>query len=411
MARTVAVLKDGTRMSDHISLGVIGRAIPVEAVRRVLHETGREGVRSRDLPAHVVVYYAIAMSLFMQVSCREVLRCLLEGASWLAGKGEAVKISTRGGISRARERVGSEPLEALHDEVVRPVAIRCGERETRGAWYRRWRVVSLDGSTLDVADTKENDAEFGRPGSKSGHSAFPQIRFVSLVENGTHVLFGTRMSGCGASEAALAPDVINSLDGNMICLADRGFFSYSLWLQAASRQAALAWRVKTNMLLPCIKRLDDGSYLSEIYPTPKDRRNKNAAIAVRVIEYTIGGLSDNETLYRLITTVLDPQEAPAVELAGLYHERWEIETAFDEFKTHLRGANIILRSKRPDLVRQEFFGLLMAHFAIRGIMHEAALTADLDPDRLSFTHTLRVLRRKIQTTRIPISPSAHEANS
>jgi len=228
MSRAAAVLKDGARVSDHISLGVIGGAIPAETVRRVLRETGREGVRSRDLPAHVVVYYVIAMSLFMQVSCREVLRCLMEGASWLARKGEGVRISTRGGISRARERVGSEPLESLHDEVVRPIAIRCDGRETCGAWYRRWRVVSLDGATLDVADTKENDAEFGRPGSKSGHSAFPQIRFVSLVENGTHVLFGTRMGGCRTSEAALAPDVINSLDGNMVCLADRGFFSFNL---------------------------------------------------------------------------------------------------------------------------------------------------------------------------------------
>jgi hypothetical protein len=147
--------------------------------------------------------------------------------------------------------------------------------------------------------------------------------------------------------------------------------------------------------LPCEKRLPDGSYLSHIYPSDRDRRHKTNGVKVRVIDYCLDGVADAEPIYRLLTTILDADKAPAHELAALYHERWEIETALDELKTHLRGARIVLRSKTPDLVRQEFYGLMMAHFAIRGLMHEAALKADEDPDRLSFVHAVRVIRRKL----------------
>jgi hypothetical protein len=395
MARTAAVLQDGARITDHISLGVIAKTFPIDKVRAILRETGKESKRNRDLPAHVVVYYTIAMALFMQVSCREVLRCLLEGAQWLMGHDAQIKIATRGGIARARARVGSEPLEALHDEVVVPIAVKGAWRTTKGAWYRQWRVVSMDGSTLDVADTKDNEAAFGRPSASRGRSAFPQIRFVSLVENGTHVLFGTRMQGYHTGELTLAQDVIKALGKEMLCLADRYFFGYDLWKQAKGTGAELAWRVKKNLKLPCLRRFRDGSYLSRIYPSEKDRRRNTNGIDVRVIEYTLDGVPDAEPIYRLVTTILDPGIAPAKELASLYHDRWEIENAFDEFKTHLRGANIVLRSKRPDLVRQEFYGFVMAHFAVRGIMHEAALKADEDPDKLSFTHAVRVIRRKL----------------
>jgi hypothetical protein len=255
--------------------------------------------------------------------------------------------------------------------------------------------VSMDGSTMDVADEKGNDQVFGRPGSSRGKSAYPQIRFVSLVENGTHVLFGSRMADYATSEVALAKDVLSSLCKGMLCLADRGFFSFPMWKQAVATGADLLWRVKKNILLPCEKRLPDGSYLSRIYPTQQDRRLGSKGVVVRVIEYRLEGVEGAEPLYRLVTTILDHERAPADELAALYHDRWEIETAFDELKTHLRGARIILRSKTPDLVRQEFYGLLMAHFAVRGLMHEAALRAHEDPDRRSFLHAVRVVRRKI----------------
>jgi hypothetical protein len=282
-------------------------------------------------------------------------------------------------------------MQQLHDQVVKPVAVK----DTHGAWYRRWRLVSLDGSTLDVADEQENVQAFGRPAASRGASAYPQIRFVALVENGTHVLFGSRLGGCAAGEISLAAEVIAALQKGMLCLADRYFFGFELWNQARARGADLLWRIKKNLRLPVESRLPDGSYLSRIYASQRDRRHQTNGVVVRVIDYRLEGVPGAEPLYRLVTTILDPREAPAEELAALYHERWEIETALGELKTHLRGAKIVLRSKTPDLVRQEFYGLLLAHFAIRGLMHEAALQVGEDPDRLSFLHAVRVVRRKL----------------
>ena len=391
MARIVAVLPSGTRITDYISLGVLNKAFPVSTIETVLRDTGRTSIRQRDLPAHVVVYYVIALALYMQSSYCEVLRCLHEGMQWLLGPGAVVKVTGKSGISQARTRLGWKPMQRLHDEVVKPIAVE----STQGAWYRRLRLVSLDGSTLDVADEKENEKAFGRPSASRGNSAFPQLRFVALVENGTHVLFGTRMGGIQTGEITLAKAVLPCLRKGMLCLADRNFFGFQLWNQARDSQADLLWRVKKNLRLPCEERLADGSYLSRVYASPKDQRHGRRGVVVRVIEYRLEGVPGSEPIYRLLTTILDPAAAPATELAALYHERWEIETALDELKTHLRGSRIVLRSKTPDLVRQEFYGLMMAHFAVRGLMHEAALKADVDPDRLSFLHAVRVVRRKI----------------
>jgi len=391
MARTVAELPKGSRITDYISLGVVAKTFPVATVKSVLEATGRSSRRQRELPAHVVVYYVIALALYMQSSYREVLRVLLEGIQWLLNPTARIKVTGKSGISQARTRLGVEPVKQLHDQIVCPIATEA----TKGAWYRGWRVVSLDGSTLDVADEQVNDAAFGRPVAQRGTSAFPQIRFVSLVENGTHVLFGTQMAGSGTSEMTLAKGVLPRLGQGMLCLADRYFFSFELWRQARATGSELLWRIRKNLRLPCEQRLDDGSYLSRIYPSQQDRQRQRHGVEVRVIDYRLEGVAGAEPIYRLVTTILDPEKAPAPELAALYHERWEIETALDELKTHWRGARIVLRSKRPDLVRQEFYGLLMAHFAIRGLMHEAALKADEDPDRLSFVHAVRVIRRKL----------------
>jgi len=410
MARIIAEIPKGSRITDHISLGVIAKFFPRERIDSVLAATGRASKRQRDLPGHVVIYYVIALALYMQVSYREVLRCLLEGIQWLQGPNGHIKVTGKSGISQARKRVGSEPLQVLHDELVGPIAVRGSKRTTKGAWYRAWRLISLDGSTLDVADTKENELAFGRPKASRGQSGFPQIRIVSLVENGTHVLFGSRMAGYNTGEITLTREVIGNLNKGMLCLADRNFFGYKLWKQAQETGADLLWRVKKNLKLPCLRRFRDGSYMSRIYASDKDRRHDKDGIDVRVIEYTLEGVPDAEPLYRLITTILIPKEAPAKELAALYHDRWEIENAFDEFKTHLRGAKIVLRSKRPELVVQEFYGFMMAHFAIRGIMHEAALKANEDPDRLSYVHSVRVIRRKLISL-AAIPPSGQESFS
>jgi hypothetical protein len=283
---------------------------------------------------------------------------------------------------------------------VQPIATAA----SKGAWYRGWRLASLDGSCLDVADTEENRAEFGVPGAGRGESAFPQLRLVALVENGTHVLFGARLGRCAEGEATLARGVLGALRPGMLCLADRYFFGYALWQAAASTGADLLWRVKGNLRLPRETVLPDGSYLTTIYPGEADRRHRQSGLRVRVVEYQLEGITEAEPLYRVVTTILDPPRAPAAELAALYHERWEIEVALAELKTQLRGARVVLRSKTPELVHQEVWGLLLAHFAVRGLMHEAALQADEDPDRLSFSHAVRVIRRKLPQF-VALSPS------
>lgn len=403
MARTLARLTDGSRITDYISLGVIAKTFPKSQVDAVLKRTGRESARQRDLPAHVVVYYVIALALYMQASYREVLRCLLEGVQWLKAREVEPKVAVKSSISEARVRLGWEPVRQLHDEIVQPIATDT----TQGAWYRQWRVVSLDGSKLDIPDEAENRAAFGLPGASRGDAAFPQIRFVGLVENGTHVIFGSRMGGSEDGESTLAEEVIPHLKPGMLCLADRGFVGYPLWKRAKDTGADLVWRLRKDLVFPRETELEDGSYLSWMNPPEKARRaerkrvkrigqkKQRAGVPVRIVEYTLDGIPDAESSYRVATTILDPARAPAKELAALYHERWEIESAFDELKTHLRGRQVTLRSKTPDLVRQEFYGLLMAHFAIRGLMHEAALRGDVDPDRISFTHAVQVVRRKM----------------
>jgi len=253
------------RVADHISLGVLAKTFRAEQVNRILEAHGRASQRQRDLPAQVMVYYVIALALYMREGYEEVLRCLLEGMRQLLAFEQVVTVATKGAITQARGRLGWEVLRQLYDEVVRPVA----GPNTRGAWYRRWKLVSLDGSVLDVADTPENEQAFGRPGASRGSSAYPQMRFVSLVENGTHVLFGAQMGRCDTGETTLAKKTVAELKAGMLCLADRLFYSFKLWNKARASGADLLWRVKKNMRLPCLKRLS----LREGSPAPDQRRD------------------------------------------------------------------------------------------------------------------------------------------
>ena len=404
MARTAATLPAGSRITDYMSLGVVAKTFPRAQVDEVLKRTGRTSARQRELPSHVVVYYVIALALFMQVSYREVLRCLLEGVQWLMDKAVEPKVSHRSSISQARIRLGWEPMKVLHDEIVKPIATP----QTRGAWFKQWHLVSIDGSSLDVPDEAENEEAFGVQGSSRGKSAFPKIRFVCLCELGTHVMFGSQVDSYEIGEVTLAEGVLPLLTPGMLCLADRGFNCFGLWKLAQGTGADLLWRLRKDMVLPREKQLPDGSFLSTFYEYWYDRKKSRNGIQVRVVEYTLEGLEGAEAIYRLATTILDPEKAPAKELAALYHERWEIESSFDELKTHLRGRQVTLRSKTPDLVKQEFYGMMMAHFAIRGLMHEAALKGDVDPDHLSFLHAVRVIRRKM--ARFASLPPSGEAS-
>jgi len=371
---------------SEIGLGVLAEAFPVEKIEAALIATGRQGKRKRQLPAMMMSYYVIALGLFVSVGCREVLRRLLEGSKWIWA--HEVRVSTESAITQARQRLGSEPIERLYRDAVTPLA----RKVTRAAWFRRWRVVTLDGTTFDATDSEANIQAFGRPGSSRGQSSCAQVRVVGLVENGTHVLFGAEMSGCRTGEATLARKVVGALRRNMLCLADRNFFSYELWRQARETGAALVWRLRKQINVVKTKRLADGSWAGKVYPSKKHAQRDEGGVPVRLIEYTIDGYRET---YRLLTTILDPAQAPALELAHLYSERWTIETAFGEIKTHLRGSGIVLRSKLPDLVRQDVFGLLLAHFGVRFVMHEAALLEDIETSELSFVHTLRVVHRKL----------------
>src|ERR1700693_1309322 len=306
MARTLAELPAGSRISDYISLGVIATFFPVEKIHDVLKQTNRSSVRERDLPAHVVVYYVIALALYMRSSYREVLRCLLEGVQWLLDPSTKVKVAGKYGLFQAGSRLGPRPVKKLYAAVVGPIA----EKRTKGAWYRQWRLVSLDGSTLDVADTAENEKAFGRPGASRGSSAFPKIRFVALLENGTHVLWAARMSKYRTAETTLAQQVLPALRPGMLCLADRFFPGYKLWRMAARTRADLLWRIRQNARLDIDRRLPDGSYLSRIYLSTSDRRNQRKGIVVRVIDYRLKDVKDAEAIYRLITTILETPPSP-----------------------------------------------------------------------------------------------------
>ncbi len=384
------------RLSDHISIGVLTRVFPPELVDAVVAEAGRGERRARLLPARVVVYYVLAMALFSDASYEEVMRQLVEGLSWVSGWERAWAVPSKAAIFKARQRLGPEPLELLFGAVAAPLA----SKRTRGAFYRGLRLMSLDGTTLDVADTRENVAVFGRPGSARGHGvgAFPQIRLVGLAECGTHAITSAALGPYTTSELVLADELLGWLGPGVLCLADRGFYSFQRFQNAHATGAQLLWRVGSNVKLEREQPLEDGSFLTHIQRI-RHGRDRHIATPARVVDYTLEdpGLPASEQRYRLVTTILDPEQAPAPELAALYRERWELEGVIDELKTHQRGPRIVLRSKHPDGVIQEAYGYLCTHYAIRRLLHDAALRADLDPDRLSFTRGLRAARRSTRS--------------
>lgn len=382
-----------------IDLGSMSSAFPLADVQRILEETKRSSQRRRKLPAYMMTYYVIALGLMASEGTREVLRHLLdrfrERPNWRG------VLASEAAITKARQRLGVEPLRKLYEEFVRPIATRT----IKSAWYRSWRVVTLDGTTLCTLDTAENAARFGRPASSRGRSAWPQLRLVALLENGTRVLFAAALDAYRVAEQTLVRQIIGRLDKGMLCLADRGFYSYELWRAASTTGAELLWRVQKGIRLREGQRLPDGSYLSEICPAKGAR--KKSSIEVRVISFTIT-LKGRTEAYRLITTILDPAAAPALELARLYAARWTIETTFGELKVRQRDRTLVLRSQLPDLVEQDVYGLLLAHFGIRQIMCESARQEGIEPAELSFAHALHVIVRRLPEM-VAFSPSGQDA--
>jgi Insertion element 4 transposase N-terminal/Transposase DDE domain len=398
MARTRKALPAKVDVAHLISAGVLASVCPRGLIEEVLADTGKASQRERLLPAPAVVYYVMALALWREAPLEEVLRVVCEGLQWLGGgKAEAVQAS-KSAISQARTRLGPEVMRQLAERVLRPLAAPGAP----GAWYRGLRVMALDGSCMDVADEAANAEFFGYPGASRGQTAFPQARVLGLVECGTHVVAAAGVAPHHRSEQAMAAELLPAkLTTDMLVLADRNFYGFKLWRTACATGAKLAWRVKSNLKLPVQQVLSDGSYLSTVFDSSDPARRSGQT--VRVIDYTLhDSATPVQDSYRLVTNLLDPQEAPALELAALYHERWEIEGVFDEFKTHLRANSTVLRSKTPELVQQELWGLLLAHFAIRQLMVQAAWPRGLDPDRLSFTHAVRVIKRKMpQAAAVP----------
>ena len=398
MARTRKALPQRVDIAHLISAGVLASVCPHALIQEVLTDTGKASQRERLLPAPAVVYYVMALALWREAPLEEVLRVVCEGLQWLGGGQAGPMRASKSAISQARSRLGPEVMEQLADRVLRPLA-RPG---APGAWYRGWRMMAVDGSCMDVADEAVNAAHFGYPGASRGHSAFPQARVLGLVECGTHAVIAASIAPYRHSEVAMAAELLpTKLTRDMLVMADRNFYSFKLWHKACATGAALLWRVKSHLGLRVDQELPDGSYLSTVYDSD-DKRRRNGR-QVRVIDYTLkDSAAPVQDSYRLVTNILEPEAAPALELAALYHERWEIESVFDEFKTHMRSVSTVLRSKTPELVKQELWGLLLAHFAIRQLMEQAAWRQSLDPDRLSFTHALRVIKRKMpQAAAVP----------
>jgi Insertion element 4 transposase N-terminal/Transposase DDE domain len=412
------VVAAGGRLTDWISLGVLASSVPRDAVDEAVMAAGRAAKRpDGKLPPHVMVYFAMAMALFAEEDYEEVATRLTETlASWGCWD-DSWSTPTSGGITQARKRLGPEPLELLFGKVAVPVAGVL----TRGAFLRDWRLMAIDGFTLDVPDTPANAAAFGYPAGGREHPAFPKVRVVTIGECGSHAKIAAQMGpagGKGSSEQALARRLYPHLEEDWLLIADRGFYNWPDWQAAAATGAALLWRVKTDLRLPVLELLPDGSYLSVVArPTLHDKaRNKLIAAAqagehvdpaqvvrVRVIEYRIPDRDGDGSgeLTALITTITDPAAASAQELAEAYCQRWEEETGNDQLKTCLRGPGAVLRSKSPDMVRQEIYGYLLTHYAIAALICRAATEADIDPDRVKFLRTVRIIRRRAADPAFP----------
>jgi len=393
---------DGRLLTDMVGIGLLTKVFHRDLIDTVLAETKRGEQRKRLLPARVVVYLVLALTLYASEAYEEVMRRLVHGLTGLKGWRSDWTVPTDSAISQARTRLGWEPLAALFDRAAVPVA-RPG---AQSAFFAGKRVVAIDGVVLDVPDTPANAAEFGYSGkTDTNRSAFPQVRIVTMSEVGTHATIGAALDGIGTGERTLATEVMATyLTEQMLLVADRGFYSYDMWKKAMLTGADLLWRVSDTLDLPIRQWLPDGSYLSDLLPpkvksaitrTGRPELGDGLRVPVRVIEYMVEGRGEDTTMIRLITTLTDYERAFATPLAAVYAERWEHELVFDEIETHQMHSSKVLRSRTPDLVKQEIWAYLLTHYAIRAFMAEAAEDLGDDPDRYSFTRSIRMVRRTV----------------
>jgi hypothetical protein len=401
-------------------VGVLVTQVPRDVIDPVVAGLGKQAKRSDGkLPAHVTAYLTMGLWLFPDDPYEEVATKVTGGLDRYGCWDAAWSVPSPSGITQARKRLGAQVMREVFEGVAQPVATEA----TRGAWLRQWRLTAIDGFDVDVSDSDDNIAEFGYAGSGENRSAFPKARVVTLTECGTHAFLAGEVSPYGTGEKTLARRLYPRLHGDEILTADRNFYSFEDWALAVGTGAQLLWRAPTGLSLPVVRVRRDGTYLTVlIKPTLRGKRREQILAAVRdgadpadpdalpqawddeghqlaflarVVEYTVpdrdgGGAGE---LIVLLTTILDPADARADELAAGYHERWEQETGHDQLKTHLRGPAKILRSRLPDLVYQEIWAWLTVHYALAVLATRAAEAASIDPDRISFTRLLRIIRR------------------
>jgi hypothetical protein len=404
---------------DQVSLGVLVTAVPRDAVDDAIAACGVGAQRSDGtLPPHVVAYLTMALCLFTEDDYTEVATKVTGSLDRWGCWNAAWSVPTASAITQARKRLGRQVFPEIFERTCGPVAGEAhpmagllAEGRTRGAWLRGWRVLAIDGFEVDVPDTKENAAEFGYAGSGENRSAYPKARVVAMAECGTHAFVAAEVDAYRVGEKTLAQRLYPRLRADELLTADRNFYSFEAWGLAAATGAALVWRAPTQLGLPVVKVLSDGTYLTVLI-NPKirgaARRERLLAAAragadldpelahlARVVEYDVPDRAGNGSgeLIVLLTTVTDPAQARADELADVYSQRWEEETGNDQLKTHLRGPGRVLRSRLPDLVHQEIWAWLIVHHALAALITQAAVAADLDPDRISFTRALRLVRR------------------
>ncbi len=386
-------------VSADLRLRLPERVIPRSQVESLLDRCGVASKRERKLPAVFMVYFIITLCLYSSKSMRETLRTVLEECPMIGGRLREAAIASASALSKARTRLGAQVMAELFALVVTPQATKA----TPGAFFKKYRLVIIDGSTLSLLDTAKNAAAFGGPGKKKGQPSVPMASLVVLVECGTRIIFGVALSRYTTGETKLAKDVLRLLRPGMLCLLDRGYIGYP-WLHVAKPSGAeFLIRVRGNMEFPILTELEDGSYLSHVEPPKAARRQGAVPIPVRVIEYRLAGSQER---YRVVTTLLNPKKASAQALAEVYHERWEVETTLREVKDYLRGGGLaIFRSQTPELARQELYGYLLAHFVVRRAILDGAKQAKVDSDVLSFTHAWQVITRKLPHLVGDCSPS------
>ena len=370
----------------------IQTVITPEKIEQALEKSQGREKRKRKLPASLVVCLVIAMSLWSSDSMTTVLKNLVNGLNrqwtklgqyWIAPNSSSISIG--------RQKLGCQVMSRLFDSIVRPLATP----ETPGAFLGGLRVMAVDGTVLDVPDSKANARVFGYPGSRKGtRAAFPKVRVVLLIEAGTHLITDTLMCPYRIGERVRALKLLRSVTKSMLLMWDRGLHSYRMVNATLAQGCQYLGRVPANVKFPAHQILDDGSYLSWINPDRKSKKKGASKIQVRVIEYTIETDGELKT-YRLITSLMDLALFPALLLAQQYHQRWEIENTIDELKTHLLGRKTPIRSLKPREVIQEIYGWLLGHYAIRSLMFQAARTANISPLGLGFTGTLKIIRRAI----------------